>query len=48
MYECFSLQFPYDPNYGDSVSQSSHTAADQLVQEVSKGGSQTVYLFITH
>ncbi|XP_071332271.1 dihydropyridine-sensitive L-type skeletal muscle calcium channel subunit alpha-1-like isoform X2 [Trachinotus anak] len=26
-------QFPYDPNYGDSQSQSSHTAADQLVQE---------------
>lgn len=31
----FSMQFPYDPNYGDSESQSSHTAADQLVQEVS-------------
>lgn len=30
----FSLQFPYEPNYDDSVSQSSHTAADQLVQEV--------------
>ncbi|XP_013766153.1 dihydropyridine-sensitive L-type skeletal muscle calcium channel subunit alpha-1 isoform X1 [Pundamilia nyererei] len=26
-------QFPYDPNYGDSQSQSSHTAADHLVQE---------------
>uniref|UniRef100_A0A3B4GVP0 Voltage-dependent L-type calcium channel subunit alpha n=1 Tax=Pundamilia nyererei TaxID=303518 RepID=A0A3B4GVP0_9CICH len=25
--------FPYDPNYGDSQSQSSHTAADHLVQE---------------
>ncbi|XP_074500500.1 calcium channel, voltage-dependent, L type, alpha 1S subunit, b [Sebastes fasciatus] len=32
-------QFPYDPNYGDSHSQSSHTAADQLVQEaLVKGG----------
>lgn len=28
------MQFPYDPNYGDSQSQSSHTAADHLVQEV--------------
>ncbi|XP_053280478.1 dihydropyridine-sensitive L-type skeletal muscle calcium channel subunit alpha-1 [Pleuronectes platessa] len=26
-------QFPYDPNYGDNQSQSSHTAADQLVHE---------------
>lgn len=26
-------QFPYDPNYDDSQSQSSHAAADQLVQE---------------
>uniref|UniRef100_A0AAQ5ZW69 Voltage-dependent L-type calcium channel subunit alpha n=1 Tax=Amphiprion ocellaris TaxID=80972 RepID=A0AAQ5ZW69_AMPOC len=31
----FSVQFPYDPDYGDSQSQSSRTAADQLVQEVS-------------
>ncbi|XP_035512807.1 dihydropyridine-sensitive L-type skeletal muscle calcium channel subunit alpha-1-like [Morone saxatilis] len=32
-------QFPYDPNYGDSQSQSSRTAADQLVQEaLVKGG----------
>lgn len=30
------MQFPYDPNYGDSQSQSqsSRTAADHLVQEV--------------
>uniref|UniRef100_A0A3P8V5L0 Voltage-dependent L-type calcium channel subunit alpha n=1 Tax=Cynoglossus semilaevis TaxID=244447 RepID=A0A3P8V5L0_CYNSE len=27
--------FPYDPHYGDCQSQSSHTAADRLVQEVS-------------
>ncbi|KAM7404696.1 hypothetical protein PAMP_012020 [Pampus punctatissimus] len=26
-------QFPYDPNYSDSQSQSSHTAAEKLVQE---------------
>ncbi|XP_003448283.1 calcium channel, voltage-dependent, L type, alpha 1S subunit, b isoform X2 [Oreochromis niloticus] len=32
-------QFPYDPNYGDSQSQSSRTAADHLVQEaLEKGG----------
>uniref|UniRef100_A0A3Q0TCE5 Voltage-dependent L-type calcium channel subunit alpha n=1 Tax=Amphilophus citrinellus TaxID=61819 RepID=A0A3Q0TCE5_AMPCI len=31
-------QFPYDPNYGDSQSQSSHTAADQLVQEALENG----------
>lgn len=30
----FSLQFPYEPDYGDRQSQSSSTAADQLVQEV--------------
>uniref|UniRef100_A0AAQ5Y2P6 Voltage-dependent L-type calcium channel subunit alpha n=1 Tax=Amphiprion ocellaris TaxID=80972 RepID=A0AAQ5Y2P6_AMPOC len=35
----FSVQFPYDPDYGDSQSQSSRTAADQLVQEaLVKGG----------
>ncbi len=44
----FSLQFPYDPNYGDSQSQSSRTAADQLVQEVSEDGSLTVHLFLSH
>uniref|UniRef100_G3P2F6 Voltage-dependent L-type calcium channel subunit alpha n=1 Tax=Gasterosteus aculeatus aculeatus TaxID=481459 RepID=G3P2F6_GASAC len=31
-----SLQFPYEPNYGDSQSESSSTAADRLVQEVSE------------
>ncbi|KAA8591084.1 hypothetical protein FQN60_002027 [Etheostoma spectabile] len=31
-------QFPYDPNYGDSQSQSSCTAADQLVQEALEQG----------
>ena len=43
MYECmfFSLQFPYDPNY-DNQSQSSHTAADQLVHEVSEERALTV------
>lgn len=30
----FSLQFPYEPDYGDRQSRSSSAAADQLVQEV--------------
>uniref|UniRef100_G3P2F3 Voltage-dependent L-type calcium channel subunit alpha n=1 Tax=Gasterosteus aculeatus aculeatus TaxID=481459 RepID=G3P2F3_GASAC len=34
-----SLQFPYEPNYGDSQSESSSTAADRLVQEaLAEGG----------
>lgn len=37
-----SLQFPYNPNYGDSQSQLSHTAADQLVHEVSNERSLIV------
>uniref|UniRef100_A0A3Q1F838 Voltage-dependent L-type calcium channel subunit alpha n=1 Tax=Acanthochromis polyacanthus TaxID=80966 RepID=A0A3Q1F838_9TELE len=35
----FSVQFPYEPDYSDSQSQISRTAADQLVQEaLVKGG----------
>lgn len=36
-------QFPYDPNYGDSQSQLSQSAADQLVQEaLFKGGAPSL------
>lgn len=41
----FLLKLPYDPSYGDSESQSSHAAADQLVQEVSEGASRLVHPF---
>lgn len=44
----FSLQFPYDPDYGDGQSLSSRSAADQLVHEVSEEGSLTVLLSHTN
>ena len=35
------MQFPYDPNYGNSQSLRSHTAADQLVRDVSVKANTT-------